>query len=130
MVNWYDWNSYTLFRYINSKWQKVANTAGAVNDIRFENEGSFALLGLSNNCQYVAGNSIGAAPEWYNQGVSGITDLDFNGKDFYFLVGTDTKVLKLKRKDNVRPWLDRPIPDMKRSIRFSCRHHFDVTRRA
>jgi len=112
LANWYDWNSYTMFRYVNDKWITSGNTANLVSTIRFENEGTFALLGMSNNLQYVVGASVAPVQDWYTVGASAVTDFDYSSKDFYFLMGTDTKVVKLKRKDNIKPWLDRPIPDV------------------
>ncbi len=112
LASWYDFNSYTMFRYVNDKWVSIANTAGQVSTIRFENEGTFALLGMSNNLQHVVGASVAPVQDWYSVGASAVTDIDYSTKDFYFLMGTDSKVLKFKRKDNVKPWLDRPIPDV------------------
>lgn len=111
LANWYD-GSYTMFRYVNDKWVTIANAASIVSTICFENEGTFALLGLSNNLQYVIGASVAPVQDWYTVGASGVTDIDYSNKDFYFLMGTESSVLKFKRKDNVKPWLDRPIPDV------------------
>ena len=113
LANWRDTrsNSYGMFRYANDKWHFVAKTTAQVEKILFENEGSFALLGMSNNLQYLHGGSVSAVSDWYTTGASGVTDLAFNTKDFYFLVGTPDGVFKFKRKDNRQPWLDRPIPD-------------------
>ncbi len=112
LASWYNFNSYTIFRYVNDKWLKVSSTANAVDRIRFENEGTFALMGMSNNLQYIAGATIAPVSDWYSIGDSGVNDLDYNENGFYFLMGTEAKVLKFKRQDNVKPGMDRPIPDV------------------
>ena len=114
LANWRDWrsNSYGMFRYANDKWHFVAKTPVQVKVILFENEGSFALLGMANNLQYLHSGSVSVVSDWHTTGASGVTDLDFNTKDMYFLVGTPEGIFKFKRKDNREPWLDRPIPDV------------------
>jgi len=104
-------NTYAMFRYSESKWNQVSTTTNLVNEIMFENEGTFALLGMPNNLNYIKGGSVSTVPAWFGTGASGVLSIDFNHRDFYFLVGTPDSVLKFSRKDNINPWLDRPIPD-------------------
>jgi hypothetical protein len=111
LANWYDWNEYAMIRYVNDKWIKVARASGRINFMDFENEGTFALLGQTNNLQYLQGGSVAPVPDWYTTGATSATDVDYNVKDFYFLVGTPEGVFKFGRKPNVKPWMDRPIPD-------------------
>ncbi|UCC92529.1 MAG: PKD domain-containing protein [Thermoplasmata archaeon] len=111
LANWYDWNEYAMFRYVNDKWIKVARASGRINFMDFEAEGTFILLGQTNNLQYLQGGSIAPVPDWYTTGSSGVNDFDYNSQGFYFIVGTPEGVFKLKRKPNVKPWLDRDIPD-------------------
>ena len=110
--NWYNWRQYSVLRYANDKWTEVATVSGRVDVILFENEGTFALLGMSNNLQYLHGGGISTVPDWYTTGASAVGDLAYNAKDFYFLVATPDGLYRLGRKPNVKPWMDRPIPDL------------------
>ncbi len=110
--NWYNWRQYAILRYANERWSEVSVVTGQVNTILFENEGTFALLGMDNNLLYLRGGSAAPVPDWYTTGGSGANDFDFNHRDFYFLIGTPEGVFKLGRKPNVKPWLERPIPDL------------------
>jgi hypothetical protein len=115
LAGWRDFRgNNAIFRWTpdNSKWVNVGKTANQVNRIHFENEGTFALLGMANNLQYLEGGNVAPVTDWYSLGATGVNDLDFNLRDYYFLVGTPEGVFKLKRKDNVKPWLDRRVSDV------------------
>jgi hypothetical protein len=111
LANWYDFNEYAMLRYANDKWIKVGRSSGRVDVIHFEGEGTYALLGLTNTMQYLQGGNVAPVSDWFDTGASGVTDIEYNAKNFYFLVGTPDGVFAFQRKPNVVPWLDRPIPD-------------------
>jgi hypothetical protein len=112
IANWYSGRQYALLRYANDRWSAAGTLSNRVDVMLFENEGSFALLGSSNNLQSFKGGSVAPVGEWFNTGATGVNDLAYNTRDFYFLVGTPEGVFKFIRKPNVKPWLDRPIPDL------------------
>jgi hypothetical protein len=112
LANWYSGRQYAMLRYANNKWSQAARINNRVEVMMFENEGTFVLIGMNNNLQYLQGGAVTPVPDWFTTGGAGVYDLDYNHKDFYFLVASPDGVYKLKRKPNVRPWLDRPIPDL------------------
>ncbi len=112
MTNWYNWRQYAMLRFANDRWHEVATVSGQVRVMLFESEGTFSLLGMNNNLQYMQGGSVSPVSDWFSTGASSVNDLAYNTKDFYFLIGTPDGVFKFKRKPNVNPWMDRPIPDL------------------
>jgi hypothetical protein len=112
LSSWRNWASTnSMFRYANDKWSKIQTTTGSVNRILFENEGTFALLALTNNLMYVQGGTIATVDDWFETGATGVLDFDFSVKGFYYLVATESSVLKFQRMPNVKPWLFKDIPD-------------------
>ena len=111
--NWMDYrNSRAMFRFVNNELKYITSTTNQVDEIIFENEGTFALLAMPNNLNYLMGARASPVPDWFETSSTGVNDVDLNTRDFYFLVGTPEGVWKMQRKANIKPWLEKPIADV------------------
>lgn len=112
LSNWMDYrNTRAMFRFVNGQLKHVTSTTNQVDEIAFENEGTFILLAMANNLHYLQGTRASPVPNWFETSSTGVNDVDLNARDFYFLVATPEAVWKMQRKANVKPWLDKPIAD-------------------